>query len=113
METDGCGQYPLYGYERRRLPPPPPPRFGENPVKPDLKVTLAKGRLAIKLGVGATPVNDIMVFGSPPRRARAGRHLRVPAADAAAEGRGERAHPDTTSSLQWCPSRLPPPSPIG
>ena len=72
VETDGCGQYPLYGYERRRLPPPPPPKFGANPVTPDLRVSLAKGRLAIKLGVRATPVTDIMVFGSPPRRAGQG-----------------------------------------
>ena len=59
------------GYERRRLPPPDP-KFGANPVKPELSVTRAKGRLAIKLGVRAAPVNDIMVYGSPPRRAGQG-----------------------------------------
>jgi hypothetical protein len=59
------------GYERRRLPPPPP-KFGANPVKAELRISLAKGRLVIKLGVRAAPVNDIMVFGSPPRRAGQG-----------------------------------------
>jgi hypothetical protein len=59
------------GHEPRRLPPPPP-NFGENPVKAELRINLAKGRLVIKLGVRAAPVNDIMVFGSPPRRAGQG-----------------------------------------
>jgi hypothetical protein len=58
-------------YERRRLPPPDP-KFGVNPVKAGLRLSLAKGRLAIKLGVRAAPANDIMVFGSPPRRAGQG-----------------------------------------
>jgi hypothetical protein len=54
------------GYERRRLPPPDP-KFGPNPVKPELRISRVKGQLVIKLGVRAAPVNDIMVFGSPPR----------------------------------------------
>ena len=59
------------GHERRRLPPPAP-RFGANPVKDELRISRVKGRLVIKLGVGAAPVNDIMVFGLPPRRAGQG-----------------------------------------
>jgi len=55
------------GYERRRLPPPEP-KFGPNPLKPELEASLVKGRLVLKLVLRATPVNDIMVFGSPPRR---------------------------------------------
>jgi hypothetical protein len=56
------------GYERRRLPPPEP-KFGPNPLKPELEASLVKGRLVLKLVLRAAPVNDIMVFGSPPRRA--------------------------------------------
>ncbi len=56
------------GYERRRLPPPPP-KFGTNPVKAELRISPVRGQLVIKLGVRAAPLNDIMVFGSPPRRA--------------------------------------------
>jgi hypothetical protein len=56
------------GYERRRLPPPDP-KFGANPVKAELRISLVRGRLVIKLGLRAAPVNDLMVFGSPPRRA--------------------------------------------
>jgi len=56
------------GYERRRLPPPEP-KFGPNPLKPELEASLLKGRLVLKLVLRAAPVNDIMVFGSPPRRA--------------------------------------------
>ena len=52
--------------------PPPDPKFGANPVKPDLKIRAVKGRLVIMVGVWSTPVNDIMVFGSPPRRAGQG-----------------------------------------
>ena len=56
------------GYERRRLPPPEP-KFGPNPLKPELEASLVKGRLVLKLVLRAAPVSDIMVFGSPPRRA--------------------------------------------
>ena len=56
------------GHERIRLPPQPP-KFGTNPVKRDLRITFVDGRLRIKLGLRASPVNEIMVFGSPPRRA--------------------------------------------
>lgn len=38
----------LCGHERRRLPPPPP-KFGANPVKAELRISLVKGRLVIKL----------------------------------------------------------------
>ena len=58
-------------HERRRLPPPSP-KFGPNPVKPELEASLVKGRLVLKLLLRAAPVNDIMVFGSPPRRAGQG-----------------------------------------
>jgi len=61
----------LCGYERCRLPLPPP-RFGANPVKPDLKIRAVKGRLVIMVEVWSTPVNDIMVFGAPPRHAGQG-----------------------------------------
>ncbi len=61
----------MCGYERRRLPPPPP-NFRGNPVKHGLKILWVKGRLVIKLGVRGTPATDIMVFGSPPRRAGQG-----------------------------------------
>jgi hypothetical protein len=56
------------GYERRRLPPPPA-RFGANPITPDLKISFVKGRLSIKLVLRGVPTTDIMVYGSPPRRA--------------------------------------------
>jgi hypothetical protein len=59
------------GYERRRLPPPPP-KFGGNPVKAELGLSRVKGRLAIKLRLRGAPANDLMVFGSPPRRAGQG-----------------------------------------
>jgi|GEM_PF-2135458 len=59
------------GGERLRLPPPPP-RFGPNAVKAELKIHRVRGRLVIKLRVSCAPVNDIMVFGSPPRRAGQG-----------------------------------------
>jgi hypothetical protein len=56
------------GYERRRLPSPAP-RFHGNPVMPILKISFVKGRLVIKLVLREAPAADIMVFGSPPRRA--------------------------------------------
>lgn len=59
------------GYERRRLPPPSP-RFGPNPVTAEVKISRAQGRWVIKVGVQGAPVNDIMVFGAPPRRAGQG-----------------------------------------
>jgi hypothetical protein len=57
----------LCGHERCRVPPPPP-EFFSNPVKRELKITLEAGRFTLKLLVRAAPVNDIMVFASPPRR---------------------------------------------
>ena len=38
-------------------------------MKSELRISLAKGRFRLKLVVRSAPVNDIMVFGSPPRRA--------------------------------------------
>ena len=58
----------ICGYELCRLPPPDP-RFGPNPVAPRLNISRVKGRWVFKVRVQGTPVNDIMVFGSPPRRA--------------------------------------------
>lgn len=56
------------GYELRPLPPPPA-KFGATQIKPALKIAFMKGRLSIKLALRGTPTNDMMVFGSPPRRA--------------------------------------------
>ena len=61
----------LCGYERHRLPPPAP-KFAANPVQPELRISRVKGRLVIKLVLRAAPLNDIMVFCSPPRRAGQG-----------------------------------------
>jgi hypothetical protein len=61
----------LCGYERRRLPPPPP-NFRGNPVKPELEILWVQQRLAIRVKLRAVPLTDIMVFGSPPRRAGQG-----------------------------------------
>jgi hypothetical protein len=57
----------LCGHERCRVPPPPP-EFFSNPVKRELKITLEQGRFKLKVLVRQPPVNDIMVFASPPRR---------------------------------------------
>jgi hypothetical protein len=57
----------LCGYERSRVPTPSPKAF-TNPVKPELKITLARGRFRLKLVVRGALTNDIMVFASPPRR---------------------------------------------
>ena len=57
------------GYAPRRLPPPLP-EFGSNPVEAVLRIGCVKGKYTFKLGVRESAANDIMVFGSPPRRER-------------------------------------------
>jgi hypothetical protein len=61
----------LCDYEPCRLPPPSP-KFGPNPVTGGLRISRARGEWVIKLGVRGTPVNHLMVFGAPPRRAGQG-----------------------------------------
>jgi hypothetical protein len=61
----------MCGRELRRLPPPPP-ELRSNPVTSELGLSLVKDRLTIKLRLRSEPKNDIMVFGSPPRRAGQG-----------------------------------------
>jgi hypothetical protein len=48
------------------------PSLVSNPVKAVLRIGCAKGEYQIKLGVSGSAPNDIMVFGSPPRRAGQG-----------------------------------------
>ena len=56
-----CGREPL-------LDPPPLPQFGPNPVEA-FTIIEVKGRVAFQLKLGETPVEDIMIFASPPRPA--------------------------------------------
>jgi hypothetical protein len=54
-----CGQAPL-------IDPPPLPRFGPNPVK-GFSISQAGDGVVLKLTIDQTPVEDIMLFASPPR----------------------------------------------
>jgi hypothetical protein len=47
------------------LDPPPRPQFGPNPVVA-FTATNGPGAIALKLSLGETPAEDIMVFASPP-----------------------------------------------
>jgi hypothetical protein len=53
-----CGHPPL-------IDAPPPPQFGDNPVR-GFAISEARRRLRIKLLVSEAPVEEIMVFASPP-----------------------------------------------